>query len=90
MLINVGCPIDHAQAEIARIQSRAFKVAVRLADVTGNDAAVREYLGLPKALTTDFRCHLSRPTAGTEQVFERFAGWVPSCCRLLAVSLPGG
>ncbi|MGV9578588.1 hypothetical protein ACWDRZ_18275 [Streptomyces sp. NPDC003509] len=66
MLINVGCPIDHAQAEIARIQSRAFKAAVRLADVTGDDAAVREYLGLPKALTTDFRCHLSRPTAGTE------------------------
>jgi hypothetical protein len=32
-----------------RIQSRAFEAAARLADATGDNAAVREYLGLPKA-----------------------------------------
>jgi hypothetical protein len=49
MLIDAGYPIDDAQAEIERIQSRAFEAAARLADATGDNAAVREYLGLPKA-----------------------------------------
>ncbi|MER6370726.1 hypothetical protein ABT255_20485 [Streptomyces mirabilis] len=49
MLIDAGYPIDDAQLEIERIQSRAFDAAARLADATGDNAAVREYLGLPKA-----------------------------------------
>lgn len=34
---------------VARIQRRAFDQAARLADATGDNAAVREYLGLPEA-----------------------------------------
>ncbi|MFH9246671.1 hypothetical protein ACH4LK_14710 [Streptomyces lydicus] len=49
MLIDAGYPIDDAQAEIERIQARAFEAAARLADATGDNAAVREYLGLPEA-----------------------------------------
>ncbi|MFB9466788.1 hypothetical protein [Streptomyces cinereospinus] len=49
MLIDAGYPIDDAQAEIERIQSRAFEAAARLADATGDNAAVRKYLGLPEA-----------------------------------------
>jgi hypothetical protein len=49
MLIDAGYPIDDAQAEIERIQARAFDAAARLADATGDNAAVREYLGLPVA-----------------------------------------
>ncbi|MFC8671526.1 hypothetical protein ACFUEN_02485 [Streptomyces griseorubiginosus] len=49
MLINAGYPIDDAEAEIERIQSRAFEDAARLADATGDNAAVRRYLGLPAA-----------------------------------------
>lgn len=49
MLINAGYPIDDAGAEIVRIQSRAFEAAARLADATGDNAAVRGYLGLPAA-----------------------------------------
>ncbi|MFM9700186.1 hypothetical protein [Streptomyces europaeiscabiei] len=49
MLINAGYPIDDAQAEIERIQSRAFEAAARLADATGDNAAVRRYLGLAAA-----------------------------------------
>lgn len=49
MLINAGYPIDDAEAEIERIQSRAFEAAARLADATGDNAAVRRYLGLPAA-----------------------------------------
>ncbi|MCZ4098276.1 hypothetical protein [Streptomyces sp. H39-C1] len=51
MLIDAGYPIDDAQAEIERIQARAFEAAARLADATGDNAAVREYLGLPEAKT---------------------------------------
>lgn len=47
MLIDAGYPIDDAQAEIQRIQARAFDAAARLADATGDNAAVRDYLGLP-------------------------------------------
>ena len=46
MLIDAGYPIDDVQDEIERIQSRAFEAAARLADATGDNAAVREYLGL--------------------------------------------
>ncbi|WP_406126853.1 hypothetical protein [Streptomyces sp. NBC_00989] len=49
MLIDSGYPIDDAQAEIERIESRAFDAAARLADATGDNAAVRAYLGLPAA-----------------------------------------
>ncbi|MFE9770671.1 hypothetical protein ACFYOV_03095 [Streptomyces sp. NPDC005931] len=47
MLIDAGYPIDDAQGEIKRIQARAFEAAARLADATGDNAAVRKYLGLP-------------------------------------------
>lgn len=49
MLIDAGYPIDDAQAEIERIQARAFEAAARLADATGDNAAVRAYLGMPAA-----------------------------------------
>ncbi|MFG3193905.1 hypothetical protein [Streptomyces omiyaensis] len=49
MLIDAGYPIGNAQDEIVRIQSRAFEAAVRLADATGDNTAVRGYLGLPAA-----------------------------------------
>lgn len=49
MLIDAGYPIDDAQEEIERIQSRAFEAAARLADATGDNAAVRAYLGMPPA-----------------------------------------
>ncbi|MFE5969633.1 hypothetical protein [Streptomyces sp. NPDC056463] len=49
MLIDAGYPIDDAQEEIGRIQSRAFDAAARLADATGDSRAVRGYLGLPEA-----------------------------------------
>ncbi|MFI6434484.1 hypothetical protein [Streptomyces sp. NPDC050759] len=48
MITDAGYPIDDAQAEIERIQARAFDAAARLADATGDNAAVRQYLGLPE------------------------------------------
>ncbi|MGR3872669.1 hypothetical protein ACUXZZ_29440 [Streptomyces graminifolii] len=48
MLIDAGYPIDDAQVEVGRIQARAFEAAARLADATGDNAAVRRYLGLPE------------------------------------------
>ncbi|MGW6393346.1 hypothetical protein ACWFR1_23195 [Streptomyces sp. NPDC055103] len=48
MLIDAGYPIDDAQEEIGRIQSRAFDAAASLADATGDNAVVRAYLGLPQ------------------------------------------
>ncbi|MFF0062747.1 hypothetical protein ACFYRC_14545 [Streptomyces sp. NPDC005279] len=47
MLQDAGYPIEDAQQEIERIQ--AFEAAARLADATGDNAAVRAYLGLPEA-----------------------------------------
>ncbi|MEU8034876.1 hypothetical protein AB0C13_41310 [Streptomyces sp. NPDC049099] len=44
MLIDAGYPIDDAQVEVERIQSRAFDAAARLADATGDNAVVRAYL----------------------------------------------
>ncbi|MEW2084825.1 hypothetical protein [Streptomyces sp. NPDC005283] len=49
MLIDAGYPIGDAQAEIERIRARSFDAAARLADATGDNAAVRAYLGLPEA-----------------------------------------
>jgi hypothetical protein len=49
MLQDAGYPIEDAQQEIERIQARAFEAAARLADATGDNAAVRTYLGLPEA-----------------------------------------
>ncbi|MFB7424716.1 hypothetical protein ACFC0K_15735 [Streptomyces hydrogenans] len=49
MLQDAGYPIQSAAEEVVRIQRRAFEAAARLADATGDNAAVREYLGLPKA-----------------------------------------
>ncbi|MEW2082022.1 hypothetical protein [Streptomyces sp. NPDC005283] len=46
MLQDAGYPIEDAQQEIERIQ--AFEAAARLA-ATGDNAAVRAYLGLPEA-----------------------------------------
>ena len=49
MLQDVGYPIEDITEEIDRIQHRSFDQAARLADATGDNAAVRKYLGLPKA-----------------------------------------
>ncbi|MFB7323426.1 hypothetical protein [Streptomyces sp. NPDC056190] len=49
MLQEAGYPIDDVTKEIERIQQRAFDQAARLADATGDNSAVREYLGLPEA-----------------------------------------
>ncbi|MDX2849330.1 hypothetical protein PV342_12845 [Streptomyces sp. PA03-3a] len=49
MLQEAGYPIEDVTKEIERIQKRAFDQAARLADATGDNAAVREYLGLPEA-----------------------------------------
>ncbi|MFC9265858.1 hypothetical protein ACFT25_39280 [Streptomyces hydrogenans] len=49
MLQDAGYPVQSAAEEVVRIQRRAFEAAARLADATGDNAAVREYLGLPKA-----------------------------------------
>lgn len=49
MLQEAGYPIEDVAEEIERIQQRAFDQAARLADATGDNGAVREYLGLPEA-----------------------------------------
>ncbi|MFF4504809.1 hypothetical protein [Streptomyces sp. NPDC001401] len=49
MLQEAGYPIEDVAEEIERIQKRAFDQAARLADATGDNATVREYLGLPEA-----------------------------------------
>ncbi|MEU6421111.1 hypothetical protein [Streptomyces spiralis] len=49
MLQEAGYPIDDIAEEIERIQTRAFDQAARLADATGDNTVVREYLGLPEA-----------------------------------------
>jgi hypothetical protein len=47
MLQEAGYPIDEVAEEVERSQKRAFDQAARLADATGDNAAVRAYLGLP-------------------------------------------
>ncbi|MFF3566077.1 hypothetical protein ACFYXS_39240 [Streptomyces sp. NPDC002574] len=49
MLQEAGYPVEDVAKEIERVQKRAFDQAARLADATGDNAAVREYLGLPEA-----------------------------------------
>ncbi|MER6031845.1 hypothetical protein [Streptomyces sp. NPDC001851] len=49
MLQEAGYPIEDIAEEIERIQKRAFDQAARLADATGDNGVVREYLGLPEA-----------------------------------------
>ncbi|MET9410218.1 hypothetical protein ABZX90_31340 [Streptomyces sp. NPDC002935] len=49
MLQEAGYPIEDVAEEIERIQKRAFDQAARLADATGDNGVVREYLGLPEA-----------------------------------------
>ena len=46
MLIEAGFPIDDAQKEIERIQSRQFEQARTLADATGDSALVGDFLGV--------------------------------------------
>lgn len=46
MLISSGLPIDDAEAEVERIKSESFEDAVRLLEATGDEAAVRRFLGL--------------------------------------------
>ncbi|MEV4557176.1 hypothetical protein AB0K51_09275 [Kitasatospora sp. NPDC049285] len=48
MLMDAGYPIEDAAEEVQRIQARAFDAAARLADATGDNAAVRQFLGLPE------------------------------------------
>ncbi|GAA1353689.1 hypothetical protein [Streptomyces beijiangensis] len=48
MLMDAGYPVEDAQEEIDRIQARAFAAAGLLADATGDNAVVREFLGLPE------------------------------------------
>ncbi|TQF05535.1 hypothetical protein E6W39_29045 [Kitasatospora acidiphila] len=48
MLAEAGYPIEDAAQEVQRIQARAFDAAARLADATGDNGAVRSYLGLPE------------------------------------------
>lgn len=47
MLIDGGLPIDDAAEEVERIQRENFEAAVKLLDATGDDLAVRRFLGLP-------------------------------------------
>ena len=49
MLMDAGYAIEDVQEEIERIQQRSFASAGLLADATGDNAAVRQYLGLPAA-----------------------------------------
>ncbi|MFC8447718.1 hypothetical protein [Kitasatospora sp. NPDC057223] len=46
MLAGVGYPVAEAAEEIRRIRQADFDAAARLADATGDNAAVRNYLGL--------------------------------------------
>lgn len=46
MLMDAGYPVEDASEEVGRIQARAFEAAARLADATGDNTAVRHFLGL--------------------------------------------
>jgi hypothetical protein len=52
MLMEAGFPIEDAQGEIERIQSRRFADAKSLADATGDQAAVLDFLGRTPDVTT--------------------------------------
>ncbi|MFJ4668946.1 hypothetical protein [Kitasatospora purpeofusca] len=49
MLAAVGYPIEDAAAEVQRIREASFEAAARLADATGDNEAVRKFLGLGPA-----------------------------------------
>lgn len=49
MLLEAGFPIDDVAEEIVRIQHRDYEAANALADATGDQDAVREFLGLEAA-----------------------------------------
>lgn len=49
MLQAAGLPIEDATAEVAQIQARMFEAADKLLDATGDEAAVRAFLGLDPA-----------------------------------------
>ena len=49
MLAAVGYPIEDAAEEVRRIRASAFEAAARLADATGDNEAVRKFLGLGPA-----------------------------------------
>ena len=44
MLVDAGVPIEDVQEEVLKIERRAFDLALKLADATGDNAAVREFL----------------------------------------------
>ncbi|MFD7639533.1 hypothetical protein ACFV4P_02655 [Kitasatospora sp. NPDC059795] len=46
MLASAGYPIEDAAAEVRRIRQASFEAAARLADATGDNEAVRQFLGL--------------------------------------------
>ncbi|MFF3566074.1 hypothetical protein ACFYXS_39225 [Streptomyces sp. NPDC002574] len=56
LLQEAGYPIDDVAGEVERIQKRAFDQAARLADATGDNAAVRAYLGLPTQCRRCLQC----------------------------------
>jgi hypothetical protein len=46
MLVEAGLPIEDAAEEVDRIRGEHFEAAALLLDATGDEEAVREYLGL--------------------------------------------
>lgn len=48
ILIDAGFPIEDAYEEVKRIEARSFDEAGKLADATGDQGAVRTFLGLPQ------------------------------------------
>jgi hypothetical protein len=53
MLIEAGFPITDAAEEIKLIQQRQFTAAAKLADATGSQPAVHDFLGLKRVVPTD-------------------------------------
>lgn len=65
MLMEAGFPIEDAQEEIERIQSRAFADARDLADATGDSQLVGDYIGR-KVTEPEPAPTVQLPPAGTE------------------------
>lgn len=49
ILVNAGLPIDDATAEVEKIHAESFAAAVQLLEATGDETAVRKFLGLDSA-----------------------------------------
>jgi hypothetical protein len=64
MLIEAGFSIDDAVSEVARIHAEAFDKAVQLLDATGDNNAVRAFLGLPSAPRPTLVPTLPEPPTG--------------------------